>query len=406
MKFTKKNRASIAFELEWNSYLAHHRERLLIPKADLWRDVAPPDLEETFTGAEAGDAFDFSFPPGTVVPPRRDEEVLSVRRRDVRRPPPLCDEDLRAGRFYPRGILSGSGRFFREDIRPFRVVGFDGDWIIVDSNHPLSPFAVVLRAKIVKVLPRGNMLGGSCSAWLETVTSDGPGMEGRWKDKPTDFGEEGAWKRESEEDDALFYASPRLIGHVDSLAGSFLREEHGRRIPEGGKVLDLMSSVQSHLPDGKGLRVTGLGLNAEEMAANTLLGERIVHDLNRTPELPFDKDSFDAVVCSLSYEYLTRPEVVVAEVARVLTPGGTFLVGLSNRWFPPKVTRLWTRLHEFERVGLVLEHLSRDGSFQDFGTLSVRGWPRPAEDRHFGQVRVSDPLHVISAVKGSRALKG
>jgi hypothetical protein len=46
VKFTRKNRVSIAFELEWNSPLVHHREQVLIQKADLWRDVVPPDLEE------------------------------------------------------------------------------------------------------------------------------------------------------------------------------------------------------------------------------------------------------------------------------------------------------------------------------------------------------------------------
>ena len=92
---------------------------------------------------------------------------------------------------------------------------------------------------------------------------------------------------------------------------------------------------------------------------------------------------------------------MLSGVARVLAPGGTLLIGLSNRWFPPKVTRLWTHLHEFERVGMVLEHLFRDGSFRDLGTLSVRGWPRPLEDRHSGRMRTSDPVYVISAVKRS-----
>ncbi len=401
MRFTKKNRASIAFGLEWKSSLARHRERVLIAKGDLWKDVVPPELEEALTGAEAGDVFDFSQPPGTAVPPHRDGNLLAVRRRDVRRPPPFCGEDLRAGRFYPRGILAGSGRFFREDIRPFRAVGLDGDWVIVDTNHPLSPCPLKLRVEVVKVFPRGNMLGGSCSAWLETVADNGPGMEGRWKDRATDFSEKAGARRESEEDDALFYASPRLVGHVDTLAGTFLREEYGRHLPLGAKILDLMSSVQSHLPEGKGFRVTGLGLNTAEMEANPRLAERVVHDLNRSPEIPFGENAFDAVTCSLSYEYLTRPEEVLSGVARVLAPGGTLLIGLSNRWFPPKVTRLWTHLHEFERVGMVLEHLFRVGSFRDLGTLSVRGWPRPLEDRHSGMMRTSDPVYVVSAVKRS-----
>jgi SAM-dependent methyltransferase len=399
MKFTKKNRASVALELGWKSERARHRERILIPKADLWKDVVPPEIEEALTGAEAGDSFAFTFPAGSAVPAHREEGELAVRRRDVRRPPPFRGEALRLGRFYPRGILSGSGRFFRDDMRPFRVIGLDGDWIIVDTNHPLASQPLALRAEVTSVFGKGNMLGGSCLSWLEAMTDDGPGMEGRWRGTVTDFSEERPWEREREDDDALFYAAPRLVGHVDSLASRFLSEEYGRKLPEGARILDLMSSVHSHLPEGRRYRVTGLGLSLEEMEANPLLEERVVHDLNRLPDPPFDESSFEAVICSLSYEYLTRPQEAVAGAARVLAPGGVLLVGLSNRWFPPKVTRLWTCLHEFERVGLVLEHLCQEGSFGDFSTLSVRGWPRPVEDRHFGRVRVSDPVYVIAAVK-------
>ena len=60
VKFTKKNRASIAFELGWKSSRAAHRERVLIPKADLWKDVVPRDLEERLAGAAAGDVCHIS----------------------------------------------------------------------------------------------------------------------------------------------------------------------------------------------------------------------------------------------------------------------------------------------------------------------------------------------------------
>jgi ubiquinone/menaquinone biosynthesis C-methylase UbiE len=40
-------------------------------------------------------------------------------------------------------------------------------------------------------------------------------------------------------------------------------------------------------------------------------------------ELPFDNDSFDVVLCSVSVDYLTRPMGVFKEVHRVLKPGGT-----------------------------------------------------------------------------------
>jgi hypothetical protein len=117
-------------------------------------------------------------------------------------------------------------------------------------------------------------------------------------------------------------------------------------------VLDLMASWESHLPADHGLgEIVGLGLNEEELNANRLFGDHLVHDLNREPRLPFDDASFDAVICSLSVEYLTQPFEAFAEVARVLRPGGRFITTFSNRWFPPKVIRTWEQLHEFERLG-------------------------------------------------------
>ena len=53
--------------------------------------------------------------------------------------------------------------------------------------------------------------------------------------------------------------------------------------------------------------VTGLGMNADELAANGALHRRLVQDLNATPSLPFETGSFDLVTCALSVDYLTRP---------------------------------------------------------------------------------------------------
>ena len=61
-----------------------------------------------------------------------------------------------------------------------------------------------------------------------------------------------------------------------------------------------------------------------------------MHDLNRTPTLPFEDESFDVVLNTVSVDYLTRPFEVFAEVGGVLRPGGLFLVTFSNRAFPQK----------------------------------------------------------------------
>ena len=149
-----------------------------------------------------------------------------------------------------------------------------------------------------------------------------------WDDEPQ-FGK-GAWRRLDESDDAQFYSTPRLVFHVDDAAvaackrfytQTFLELAAAREQPLD--VLDLCSSWVSHYPaDGVRFgRVAGLGMNAEELAANKQLSEWTVRDLNRQPVLPFADGSFDAVTCTVSVDYLTKPLEVMREVARVLRPG-------------------------------------------------------------------------------------
>jgi len=139
-------------------------------------------------------------------------------------------------------------------------------------------------------------------------------------------------------------------------------------------VLDLLSSWQSHLPDRMEFtRLAGLGLNDRELKNNNRLSERVVQDLNLNPVLPFESDSFDAVLCTVSVEYLTNPLAIFEEVSRVLRTDGYFIVTFSNRWFPTKAIRIWKELHEFERMGLVLEYFIRSGGFKNLQTYSFRG---------------------------------
>jgi SAM-dependent methyltransferase len=161
-------------------------------------------------------------------------------------------------------------------------------------------------------------------------------------------------------------------------------------------VLDLMSSWQSHLPQRLRFnRLAGLGLNERELKKNSHLSEHVVQDLNLSPGLPFESDSFDAVVCMVSVEYLINPLAVFEEVARVLRNDGYLIVTFSNRWFPTKAIRIWKELHEFERMGMVLEYFIRSGGFMNLQTYSFRGLPRPLDDKYFPDLLYADPVYAI-----------
>jgi SAM-dependent methyltransferase len=157
-----------------------------------------------------------------------------------------------------------------------------------------------------------------------------------------------------------------------------------------------MSRINSHIDERLDIKkITGLGLNKEELEANPLLDERVIHDINQDQRLPFDDASFDSVVCSLSIEYITQPSILFDEVARILRPGGRVIISFSNRWFPSKAVQVWNNLHDFERIGLVMEHFIASAHFGDINTYSLRGLPRPVDDKH--NIPLSDPIYVVWA---------
>ena len=161
----------------------------------------------------------------------------------------------------------------------------------------------------------------------------------------------GFFDRSDPSDDASFYGVERLVTHIDDGAIAAVGDLYAE-LNLDGEVLDLMSSWVSHFATApRSLAV--LGMNAGELEANPQAVERIVHDLNRNPELPFADASFDDVVCCVSVDYLTRPLEVFAEVARVLRPGGRFVCTFSNRCFPTKAIQGWLMLDDRQRMDLV-----------------------------------------------------
>ena len=92
---------------------------------------------------------------------------------------------------------------------------------------------------------------------------------------------------------------------------------------------------------------------------------RVVQDLNTDPRLPFPDASFDAVLNCVSVDYLVRPVDVLAEVARVLRPGGLSVCTFSNRCFPTKAVRGWLSVPEEQRPGIVADYHRLAGGFDE-----------------------------------------
>ena len=161
--------------------------------------------------------------------------------------------------------------------------------------------------------------------------------------------------------DPAFYTWPRLVTHIDDRAIAAVGDLYAE-LGLDGAVLDLMSSWISHFRTPP-RRLVGLGMNAAELAANTALADRVVHDLNADAGLPFPDASFDDATCCVSVDYLTAPVAVFTEVARVLRPGGRFVVTFSNRCFPTKAIRGWLATDDEGHVRIVDAYFAASGGF-------------------------------------------
>lgn len=197
---------------------------------------------------------------------------------------------------------------------------------------------------------------------------------------------DGFFGRIDEADDALFYGEPRLVTHIDDdaiAAVGALYDELGI----DGHVLDLMSSWVSHFASApRSLSV--LGMNAAELDANRMAEDRVVHDLNADPHLPFSDETFDDVVCCVSVDYLTRPVEVFRDVARVLRRGGRFVCTFSNRVFMTKAIAAWLYSDDDEHCRIVIEYFDRS---HVFGPPTVARRTPPG---HRG-----DPLYAVWATR-------
>lgn len=102
-------------------------------------------------------------------------------------------------------------------------------------------------------------------------------------------------------------------------------------------ILDVATGtagVAIQLAQTTGARITGIDISeamlarGRERVRSAGLDGSITLQVGRAEELPFSSDSFDAVSFTYLLRYVRDPAATVAELARVLRPGGT-LAGLD-----------------------------------------------------------------------------
>lgn len=130
-----------------------------------------------------------------------------------------------------------------------------------------------------------------------------------------------------------------------------------------GRVLDVAIGTGLNLPHyGPDVTITGIELSPAMLA----LARKRAADLGRTADLregdaehlPFDEASFDTVVCAISLCTIPDPAAAIAEMKRVLVPGGSLLLmdHVASSWPPIRAAQWLVERFTIPSAG---EHFTR-----------------------------------------------
>ncbi|MGB2924059.1 MAG: class I SAM-dependent methyltransferase [Limnothrix sp.] len=200
-------------------------------------------------------------------------------------------------------------------------------------------------------------------------------------------------------DDNLFYDSPRFVTHVDDGFIKQLRQLYAEILQPDSRVLDLMSSWVSHLPDISFEHVEGHGMNEAELAKNKRLDHFFVQNLNLEPKLPLDDASFDAVLIAVSVQYLQYPEAIFTEIQRVLRPQGFCIVSFSNRMFYQKAIAAWRDSSDADHLRLVKSYFAKTSGFGE--PQAIAKTPDTPDFLRMLGIGAKDPFYAVIAQKVS-----
>jgi SAM-dependent methyltransferase len=179
------------------------------------------------------------------------------------------------------------------------------------------------------------------------------------------------------------------VSYFNDTSSSYLAE-YGRETPEGYSFRIRRDKVLRLLPDGrgksvldlasgpgvmiKGLRAKGYAVTCVDAAPEMVeLAKReagndpaVTCEVGDAYALRFADGSFDAITAMGLIEYLEEEGRFLKEAARILKPGGTFVITVPNVWSP---WRIWNRLlravrktvRPSKQTGLLHREYSRRG---------------------------------------------
>ena len=115
-----------------------------------------------------------------------------------------------------------------------------------------------------------------------------------------------------------------------------IAEAVGQPLVPGADVLDFGAGAGRHVAEFRAAGYEALGVDAQFSSHEAGVVDRRYLRRVEPPEyvLPFDSDTFDFVFSTSVMEHVADPGRALAEIARVLRPGGLSIHCFPSRWRP------------------------------------------------------------------------
>ena len=164
-------------------------------------------------------------------------------------------------------------------------------------------------------------------------------------------------------------------------------------------------------------KVTIFDYSKTELAdAKKKYGDKIMTKAGDIYDLPFEDASFDGLMMIRATHHLGDMKKAIAELYRILTPGGIAVIEVANKRTLPKMFRYWfkkSKVNPFDRLpsksdGLnmynyhpkYIEELFKDQGFKTLAVLSVSNFRSGKMKKIFGTknlVRLEKPAQKLLA---------
>jgi len=93
------------------------------------------------------------------------------------------------------------------------------------------------------------------------------------------------------------------------------------------KVLEAGCGSASQIEFKSAVHVVGIDISADELEKNGAVQEKLLGDIQ---DYPLPEGEFDAIVCWMVLEHLSRPKDALANMFRAAKPGGIVILGFPN----------------------------------------------------------------------------